>query len=198
MSGKMKWLLALVLAVSVVAVARASLQNQYYMPMAFREFTPTITPTSTMTPTNTPSVSPTATRTATPTRTQTPRPRIWLDDIQLNGPGGPLDEWVSVKNNTDDSEDFTDWTLRDEGGNIYTFPDGFRLGEDDSVKVWSKDGTNSSSNLYWDFVPDNEQEEENGVWNDHGDCAYLRDEDNDKVYGKCWEEDGTSYIPQDW
>jgi hypothetical protein len=198
MSTKIKWLLALVLAVSVVIVARASLQNEYYLPIVYKQFTPTITATVTRTPTQTPSVSPTATRTATPTRTVTPKPIVWLNDAELNGPGGPLDEWVSVKNSTDDTVDMTDWTLRDDNQNIYTFPDGFKLGEGDTVKVWSKDGDNSSSNLYWSFVPENEQEEDNGVWNDHGDCAYLRDEDDDKVYGKCFEPSGAFFIPPDW
>lgn len=201
MSTKIKWLLAIVLAVSVVAVARASLQNTYYLPMVYKQFTPTLTSTVTTTPTKTPSVSPTKTRTPTPTRTQTPKPIVWINDMQLKpekSGEGVLDEWASIKNSTGKTVDMTDWTLRDDNQNIYTFPDGFKLGDDDTVKVWSKKGTNSSSNLYWGFVPETDQEKTNGVWNNNGDCAYLRDEDNDKVYGKCFEPDGTSYIPADW
>jgi hypothetical protein len=201
MSTKIKWLLALVFAVSVVAVARASLQNDYYLPIVYKQSTPTLTATVTTTPTKTPSVSPTKTRTPTPTRTQTPKPIVWINDIQLKPekPGeGVLDEWVSIENNSGKTQDFTGWTLRDDGGHIYKFKDGFKLSDDAKVKVWSKAGTNTSSSLYWNFVPVTDEEKKNGVWNDNGDCAYLRDEDNDKVYGKCFNSNGTFFIPPDW
>jgi hypothetical protein len=200
MSTRTKWLLALALAVSVVAVARAALQNNYYFPLVARQPQPTRTPTSTGTVTVTPTVTrtPTPTRTITPTRTQTPEPKVNIVEIQFEpeDPGeGPLDEYVRIRNDSDDSVNMDGWFLRDDSGNRYTFDD-FTLGEDDDVRVWSKAGNDDSDDLFWGFVPDTDQEERNGVWNDGGDCAYLRDPDEDEpVDSICYNQDGVLYEP---
>ena len=89
-----------------------------------------------------------------------------------------MDEWVGIKNATGQSVDMTDWTLRDENKNIYFFPDNFTLSNGRTVQVWTKWGINSSTDLYWDS---NEP-----VWNDGGDCAYLRDSDNEFVTSYCY------------
>jgi hypothetical protein len=79
----------------------------------------------------------------------------------------------------DQSVDMTGWLLRDEGGNIFTFPD-FTLGPGQSVKVWTKVGSNNSSNLYWNRTEP--------VWDDHSDCIYLRDAENNLIDSLCYNE----------
>jgi len=79
MSNKLKWLLGLLLAFSIVAVAQAALQEIYYLPIVYRQNTPTPSPTTTVTPT----VTRTPTPTEVPTRTPTPVPLPDLPDMIL-------------------------------------------------------------------------------------------------------------------
>ena len=172
MSDKLKWLLGLLLAFSIVAVAQAALQEIYYLPIVYRQNTPTPSPTTTVTPT----VTRTPTATAVPTRTSTPVP---LPDIRIYDyepdPIEPLEEWVEFKNHDNETIDMTDWRIRDEGTHRYYFPNNFKLSAGARVKVWTGSGTNDASNLYWGLSEE--------VWNDFGDCIYLHmlDEHNDYV-----------------
>jgi hypothetical protein len=80
----------------------------------------------------------------------------------------------------DQSVDMSGWLLRDEDpNNKFFFPD-FTLGPGQSVKVWTKAGFNDSSNLYWNRTEP--------VWDDHSDCIYLRDADNNLVDALCYHE----------
>ena len=172
MSDKLKWLLGLLLAFSIVAVAQAALQEIYYLPIVYRQNTPTPSPTTTVTPT----VTRTPTATTVPTRTPTPVP---LPDIRIYDyepdPIEPLEEWVEFKNHDNETIDMTDWRIRDEGTHRYYFPNNFKLSAGARVKVWTGSGTNDASNLYWGLSEE--------VWNDFGDCIYLHmlDEHNDYV-----------------
>ena len=172
MSNKLKWLLGLLLAFGFVAVAQAALQEIYYLPIVYRQNTPTPSPTTTVTPTvtRTPTVSITPTRTSTPV----PVPDIRIYDYEPNPPD-PLEEWVEFKNYDNETIDMTDWRIRDEGTHRFYFPNNFKLSAGARVKVWTGSGTNDASNLYWGLSEE--------VWNDFGDCIYLHmlDEHNDYV-----------------
>lgn len=71
MSKQLKWAFAIGLALIVVMVAQAALQELIYMPLVFRQNTPTSSATITLTPTITPTGP---TPTLTPTITPTPIP----------------------------------------------------------------------------------------------------------------------------
>ena len=77
----------------------------------------------------------------------------------------------------DQTVDMEDWRLRDEEGNIFFFP-AFSLAAGNTVRVWTGTGTNNSSNLYWG--------RSEPVWNDHADCIYLRDAENNLIDGVCY------------
>jgi hypothetical protein len=64
MTNPLKWALALLFALSVIVVARASMQNEYYMPIVYKQAEPTDTLTPTVTTTLTP----------TPTLARPPHP----------------------------------------------------------------------------------------------------------------------------
>jgi len=172
MSNKLKWLLGLLLAFGSVAVAQAALQEIYYLPIVYRQNTPTPSPTSTITLTPTKTSTPTITPTRTPT--PIPPPDVRIEDIEPD-PLDPLEEWVEFKNYDNETIDMTDWRLRDEGTHRYYFPNNFKLSAGARVKVWTGSGTNDASNLYWGLSEE--------VWNDFGDCIYLHllDEHNDYV-----------------
>jgi hypothetical protein len=166
MPEKIKWIVMILVVLGLVSVASGALADMIYLPLVINQ--PTPTSTATLTPT----------ATATPTKTPTLEPGIYIVDIDADPDDGPLDEYVEIENESNKNEDMTDWRLRDEEGNIYYFPDGFTLRVGASVKVWTKAGTDTSGNLYWGRIEP--------VWNNSHDCAYLRDEDNNRVAQYCY------------
>ncbi|WP_243700433.1 DUF4350 domain-containing protein [Halorussus pelagicus] len=77
------------------------------------------------------------------------------------------DEYVDFENTGSSGEDLTGWTVEDEAGNSYQFPDGFSLGAGDAVRLHSGDGTDSATELYWGG---------SYIWNNGGDTVYLYDD----------------------
>jgi micrococcal nuclease len=78
-------------------------------------------------------------------------------------------ERVRVVNERDESVDLSGWTLRDEAGHVYEFPDGTRLARGEAVVVHTGSGTDGGGDLYWG--------RSRPVWNNDGDTATLRDAD---------------------
>lgn len=162
MDAKTKMIIALLLAVSMLS-AVVALANTIYLPQIVKSptVTPTLTFTATATATNTPSV------TATPTRTPTPKPGVYIEDI-IYAPPNPLDEYIEIKNTSSNSVSLEGWYIKVESNSSlrYNFPK-FSLGGGKTVRVWTKIGNDTASDLYWDLTTP--------VWKDNGDCAYLRD-----------------------
>ena len=94
-------------------------------------------------------------------------PTLSEDGATLN------DEYVDFKNVHGESVDLTGWTVEDEAGYTYQFPDGFSLADGDTVRVHTGDGTDSSTDLYWGRG--------SAVWNNSGDTAYLYDANGELV-----------------
>jgi len=175
----LKTLLACLLGAGVILIARASFQATNYLPLVLKqEITRTPTPTGTITitatPTRTPTVTgtlPTATQTRTPTPTRTLVPGVFIVDIEYAPETHELDEYVLIRNQTGYFIPLEGWTLRDDdisNENIFTFPH-YNLVPWASVKVWTKAGVIDPENIYWG--------RSEPVWNDYGDCAYLRDDE---------------------
>jgi hypothetical protein len=185
-SPLLKWALGIVLAIGFVIIARASLQSSTYLPIIINQYftiTPTPSPTVTgtititATATRTPTITgtlPTATQTRTPTPTRTLVPGVFIVDIEYAPETDPLDEYVIIRNQTGKYIPMEGWTLRDDSQNVFTFPR-YTLISWASVKVWTKAGIIDPENLYWGRTT--------SVWNDYGDCAYLRD-DEDTLFDK--------------
>ena len=86
-------------------------------------------------------------------------------------PGKYWEEFVRVKNRTDEKIELTGWTIKSKRtGKIYTFPE-FTLGSNQIVKVWTRPGTETDTDLFWG--------QQSEVWQISGDCARLGD-DNDR------------------
>ena len=183
MSKSSKWLVAMLLAAGLFAVARAATQETAYLPIVYRQPPPTAT--ATLTPTLTTVISLTPTR--TPTQTLVPGAKVQFVDVEFAPSGNPLDEWVELKNKGNKTADMGGWRLRSETKpDLYFFPGNFDLGPGDEVRVWTKSGSDDSNDLYMD--------RSQPVWNDNGDCAYLRDENNEFVHSIC-TLNGIIYIP---
>ena len=75
-------------------------------------------------------------------------------------------EYVQIHNQGASAANMTNWTLCDLANHCYTFP-AFSLNPGSAVKVWTKEGTNTATNLYWGSG--------SAIWNNTGDTATLRD-----------------------
>ncbi len=83
-----------------------------------------------------------------------------------------LNEYVQLENLGGAPQALTGWTLRDLVGKTFTFPD-FTLPAGGTVRVWTKSGTNTATDLYWGSGT--------AIWNNGGDTAYLRDAEGNLV-----------------
>lgn len=182
MSSKItKISIGFIVALLLITAVQAAV-NRTYLPMVLYAPTKSPTPTITGTPyTPTPTRTVTPTRTITLTPTATLRPGFHIIHIEHTPDDDELDEYVAITNATGNTVEMEGWIIRDEqqpNANIYTFPE-FSLRNGRTVKVWTKSGTNSSTDLYWGRTEP--------VWNPGGDCAYLRKPDPD-------DDEGTIFV----
>lgn len=105
-----------------------------------------------------------------PTPTATPTPiDVGIGEIRYDPPGDDVEgEYVLLINFGSLSYDMAGWTLQDDSSNVYTFPS-FVLASLKHVRVWTKSGTDTATDLYWGSS--------SAIWDDTGDTAYLRDQD---------------------
>ena len=168
MSSKIKWVLAAVMALSVVIIAQATAINNYFMPVIY--VGPTITPT--------------------PTPTQKPtdcinqvfpvsKLKVCFTDIDYKPTTSPLNEWVTIKNLDNSAVELEEWRIASDSSTDfkYDFPK-FTLKTGQTVKVWTKRGTNSSSQLYMN--------RDVQFWKDNADCGYLKDDTGRKINSFCY------------
>ena len=137
---------------------------------------PPAPPGSTATPT------PTTTPTPTSTPTQLPNEVVinWIE------PGDLAEEYVRVKNRTNETVEITGWTIKaSESGRTYTFPF-FYLDPNDAVRVWTKAGYSDGMDLYWGLSTE--------VWDDDDDCGRLGDERDELLQWYCYSS-GTPEAP---
>lgn len=83
-----------------------------------------------------------------------PLETIELEVGQAGRTYNPLDDFVVFRNDGDETLDLTGWLVRDrnrfrETDREYQFPDGFTLAPGDTVTLFSGQGTDTSSELYW-------------------------------------------------
>jgi cardiolipin synthase len=122
----------------------ASLTPRLYMPVAIQERTPAPTPTSTPPPSH----------------------EVLITYIEYDPPGSDVEgEYVQIENWDGAPVHMTGWTLRDAADHTFTFPT-FTLTTGATVKVWTRSGANTGTDLYWGS--------DVAIWNNRGDTAYLR------------------------
>jgi hypothetical protein len=157
MPSKIKWVLAALIALSVVIIAQATAINNYYMPVIYVAPTITLTPTPTQKPTE-----------CIVQEFPVSKFKICFTDIVYKPTSSPLDEWVTIKNLGSSAVDMEGWRIVSDSSTDfkYEFPK-FTLSSGQTVKVWTKVGTNSSSQLYMNRAVQ--------FWKDTGDCGYLKD-----------------------
>ncbi len=100
-------------------------------------------------------------------------PDIRVAHVEYSVDGPDVEgEYVLIENREPRDVDLGNWTLRDKAGHVYTFPR-ITLPHNGSCRVWTRQGTDSSRNLFWGM--------KHAVWNNTGDQAELRDREGRPV-----------------
>ena len=94
-----------------------------------------------------------------------------ITDLHANAPGNdnenPNGEWIEVTNQGSEPVTLTNYTLKDAANHIYTF-DQVTLPSGSAFKLYSGNGQDQLTELYWGY-------EDESVWNNDTDTAFLRD-----------------------
>ena len=101
---------------------------------------------------------------------------------QFNAPGNDNEnkneEYVCIGNQGNDQVELSGWSLNDEYGWKYQFPQ-FILEPGSMVLIKTGCGTASQQELYW-------CKDETAVWNNDGDCVYLRNPTGEVLADYCY------------
>jgi len=89
------------------------------------------------------------------------------DDGSLN------DEYVVFENGGDAPLDLVGWTVRDQAGHTYAFPEGVVLDPGEAVALHTGSGRDGDGDRYWNRTQ--------AVWNNGGDVVVVADPDGDVV-----------------
>jgi hypothetical protein len=141
------------------------------------------TPTPTATATSTPMATATATSTPTATATTGPPPagNVKIADIFYDGVKGSQepDEYVEIHNSGSGAVQLEGWTLRDAAStpHVFTFPN-FLMQPGQTCRVY----TNEFHEAWCGFSYGSGS----AIWNNTGDCAYLRDSGGLLVDSYCY------------
>jgi len=132
------------------------------------------------TPTNTPTSTPTPTGTPTPTNTPSPGTtgNVVITSIFYDGAGSQEpDEHVDIRNDDTNSIQLSGWTLRDAANHVFTFPS-YVMQPGQTCRVY----TNEYHPEWCGFSYGSGS----AIWNNSGDCAYLRDVMGESVDTYCY------------
>lgn len=146
----------------------------FYFPLVLRSIPPTPTPK----PTPTPRPTPTPTKTPTPTPQPVPSGQVRITYIFYDGAGRrEPDEYVEIQNKDTQPINLYRWTLRDEANHVFTFP-AFVMQPGQKCRVY----TNETHPEWCGF----NYGSGSAIWNNSGDCAYLRDRAGSLVDRYCY------------
>lgn len=85
----------------------------------------------------------------------------------------PEDESLVFVNDGDAALDLSGWTVENEAGRSYVFPEGFAIGPGDRVTLHSGEGVDGETDLYWGATEP--------VWDARGDVITVRTADGRRV-----------------
>jgi len=140
---------------------------RYFLPSVIKAAT--FTPTPTTTPTRTATPTPTTLPTNTPTQTPTPMTdgRVSILAIHYDGTGNSEpDEYIAFQNVETFPIQIAGWTVRDDNGHVFVFPT-FLMQPSQVCRVYTDE-----------YHPDwcgFTYRSSSAIWDDNGDCAFLRD-----------------------
>ncbi|MGW8225757.1 MAG: lamin tail domain-containing protein [Anaerolineales bacterium] len=173
MTNKIKWFLALVVVLGMVAVVQANAQNDIYLPLISSYPTPTPKPSECL------------------------NQVFFISGLKLCFTGidykpttSELDEWVTIKNLGSNAVEMEGFRIASDSSTEfkYEFPK-FTLNSGQTVKVWTKLGTNSSTTLFMNRTTQ--------FWQDNKDCGYLKNDERKTINSFCYGLSGFTAAPLD-
>ncbi len=118
------------------------------------------------------------------TSDSTPPPRpatsgdVRITQIFYNGTGRfEPNEYVQIENFDDKPIQLKDWTLRDLANNVFTFPS-FLMEPGQVCQIYTNRWNASACNFNY--------QSRQAIWDNTGDCAYLRDDAGAEVSTYCY------------
>lgn len=113
------------------------------------------------------------------------RTSLAVTEIHADAPGNDNDnkngEWVVVTNEGNEAMDLTGYVVSDEAGHAYVFPDGFTLDAGRSVTLHTGSGTDTATELYWNYGG------ATAVWNNGGDTVTVTDDRGNVVASRQYD-----------
>jgi competence protein ComEC len=99
-----------------------------------------------------------------------------VDEIHENAFGydhwNTNEEYIVFENNGDDPLDLSGWTVENEEGHTYAFPEGYTLEPHSKVSLHTGTGDDSATDLYWGS--------DRAIWKNEGDTVLVKN-DRDAV-----------------
>lgn len=89
------------------------------------------------------------------------------------------DEYVVFRNSGDEPLDLSGWTVSDEAGHRFTFPDGTTLAANATLTLHTGSGTDTERDVYWGS--------NTPVWNNDGDTVVVRTAAGDVVLQRSYD-----------
>jgi len=89
------------------------------------------------------------------------------------------DEYGVFENTGDDPIDLAGWTVEDEAGRSYEFPQGFTLEAGTTVTLRTGSGTDTETDLYWGSG--------SPIWNNNGDTVIVTTDTGDRILEVSYE-----------
>ena len=94
-------------------------------------------------------------------------------DAEGNDNNNENDEYVTIKNTCSFSCNLEGWEISDDASHNYNFAS-FNLGDGDSFTLYTGEGTDTESKLYWNRG--------SAVWNNDGDTLYLKNQSGETIF----------------
>ena len=152
----------LILAIPAYITLAASLAYQTYLPIVYKNVPPT--------PTKTPGPTPTSQPPSTG--------NVVITTIFYNGSGpNEPDEYVEIRNDDNFSIQLANWTLRDEANHVFTFPS-FVIQVAQVCRIYTNEYHPESCGFNYGSGA--------AIWNNTGDCGYLRDSYSTPIDDYCY------------
>jgi hypothetical protein len=164
-----------------------------YLPLAVKFAAEVSTPTETATAipeatsTDLPGTTATATSTLPAHETATTEPTatepagmadVVIVTISYSGSGSTEpDEYVEIRNDGSAAAQLSGWTLSDIANHVFTFPS-FLMAPGQACRVYTNQYHPESCGFTYGS--------DSAIWNNSGDCAYLRDSDGNLVDDYCY------------
>lgn len=82
-------------------------------------------------------------------------------------------EYIVFRNTGADELDLSDYRVEDQAGHTYYVPDGVTLAPGAQITLYTGEGANTESELYWGY--------DRAIWNNDGDTVFVFDDTGELV-----------------